>query len=674
MLKTFRAATILALVSLALPQHATAALTWAGVSKSNTGGRPGSIVADDVAYDEKHDVYLHVWESDRTIMGCFIGSDGTPRGTPFAIPGTYIQTWAGAPRVVYSSNGADDVFFVGFSSDYSLPDRGKNVFGRMVRYTGTGPTGATFVGGDFPVSPFSGTSSVRQTMNDIAYNPVQRQFFVLWDDSRGGTEVFGRMFDANGTAINAEFNISNAPWSQGAASVAYDNEHNRYLVVYQGLHPNSPANPEILGIWAKMVDGASGTVISGLIELTRGGSLEPNVVYLPQQDAFLGYWTGFASDGRHVFGRQVPFNYPESPRFVTGVYPVMSSAGEGGADGAYNPRTNTTLLTSMFVNSRVRGAELGGDGNIITASFTISTIVPGASGAGSYWPRVAAGPNGQFGFGYTVDFTHAWLERYNGTVVDGNPTPTPAPVPAPPAAAPVSNPLFVVDTPTNNATLLGSGFLISGWAVDTGATSSTGIDVVVCWAFPTNGAPAILAGIASYGHPRPDVGAWLGGKFGNSGYGLMGVLPAGQYTLSVYTHSTVSGLWGTPKTLTANVITPVSTPRMWMDTPTHNMIVPTTFGIAGWALDLGAGAGTGVDTVHVWAHPTSGAAPIFLGVAQYGFGRPDVASFFGSSWKTNSGWGLVATLPVGDYTVVAYAHSSVAGTFNNTAAALVRVR
>lgn len=665
MLKAFRAATILALVSLALPQNAHADLKWSGVSRSNTGGQPGSLVVDDLAYDDKHDVYLHVWESDRTVLGRFIGSDGTPRGAVFAVPATYRATWAGAPRVVYSTNGADDVFFVGFSSDYALPDRGKNAFGRMVRFNGDGPA---FVGGDFPISPFSGTATVRQTMNDVVYNPVQRQFFVVWDDSRGGTEVFGRMFDANGSAVNAEFNISNAPWSQGAASVAYDDEHNRYLVVYQGLHPNSPANPEVLGIWAKMVDGASGTVISGLIELTRGGSLEPNVVYLPQQDAFLGYWTGFAGDGRHVFGRQVPFNYPESPRFVTGVYPVMSSAGEGGADGAYNARTNTTLLTSMFVNSRVRGAELGGDGNIITPSFTISTIVPG--GSGSYWPRVAAGPNGQFGFGYTVDFTNAWVERYTGTVVQGTPTPAPTPTPS----APVSNPIFVVDTPTNNQTLLATGFLISGWAVDTGATSGPGVDVVVCWAFPASGGPAILAGIASYGHPRPDVGAWLGSNFGNSGYGLMGVLPPGQYTLGVYSHSTVSGLWGTPKLLAANVISPASAPRMWMDTPTQNMQVATTFGVAGWALDLGTSTGTGVDTVHVWAYPSTGAPPVFMGVAQYGFARPDVAAFYGSSQKTNSGWGVVATLPVGDYTVVAFAHSSVTGTFNNTALANIRVR
>ena len=66
---------------------------------------------------------------------------------------------------------------------------------------------------------------------------------------------------------------------------------------------------------------------------------------------------------------------------------------------------------------------------------------------------------------------------------------------------------------------------------------------------------------------------------------------------------------------------------------------------------------------------------IFLGVPQAGFARPDVAAFYGASSRfTNSGFGLVASLHPGDYTVVAFAHSAVTGTFNNTAVVAIRVR
>ena len=37
----------------------------------------------------------------------------------------------------------------------------------------------------------------------------------------------------------------------------------------------------------------------------------------------------------------------------------------------------------------------------------------------------------------------------------------------------------------------------------------------------------------------------------------------------------------------------------------------------------------GIATLHVWAFPATGAAPQFLGVANYGSNRPDVAAIYG---------------------------------------------
>ena len=52
--------------------------------------------------------------------------------------------------------------------------------------------------------------------------------------------------------------------------------------------------------------------------------------------------------------------------------------------------------------------------------------------------------------------------------------------------------------------------------------------------------------------------------------------------------------------------------------------------LAGWAADLQAAAGTGVDAVHVWACRRGGGAPIFVGAAEYGGARPDVAAVHGA--------------------------------------------
>lgn len=110
---------------------------------------------------------------------------------------------------------------------------------------------------------------------------------------------------------------------------------------------------------------------------------------------------------------------------------------------------------------------------------------------------------------------------------------------------------------------------------------------------------------------------------------------------------------------------PVSNPAMVIDTPQSGFVQQPVW-LAGWGLDFGSATGTGVDTVHVWAWPDSGAAPIFVGAVAPGMlSRPDVGAAFGSRF-TPTGWGLVINgLPGGTYTIAAYLHSTVSGTFNH---------
>jgi hypothetical protein len=115
------------------------------------------------------------------------------------------------------------------------------------------------------------------------------------------------------------------------------------------------------------------------------------------------------------------------------------------------------------------------------------------------------------------------------------------------------------------------------------------------------------------------------------------------------------------------------TPRMWIDTPAFDHNVTQPFVVAGWAIDLGAFWGTGVDTIHVWAYPnpSAGADPIFLGVAAYGGNRSDIGATFGEQFVP-SGYGLtIDRLAPGTYDIVVHGHSIVTNTFNN--ARLVRV-
>jgi hypothetical protein len=115
---------------------------------------------------------------------------------------------------------------------------------------------------------------------------------------------------------------------------------------------------------------------------------------------------------------------------------------------------------------------------------------------------------------------------------------------------------------------------------------------------------------------------------------------------------------------------------MSIDAPGNNQAVASSFFIGGWATDLGAATGPGVDAIHVWAYPNpgSGAPARFIGAAEIGGLRPDVAAAFGPSAQ-RSGFGIIANgLPAGVYDIAVFVHSTLTGTFNNVQVVRVTVR
>lgn len=96
------------------------------------------------------------------------------------------------------------------------------------------------------------------------------------------------------------------------------------------------------------------------------------------------------------------------------------------------------------------------------------------------------------------------------------------------------------------------------------------------------------------------------------------------------------------------------------------------FVVAGWALDLAATSGNGVDLVDVWAYPATGAPAIFVGESGTAGARPDVGAVFGAS-HTASGYGLIVRdLAPGSYMLAVFEHSTVMGGF--APARVVRVQ
>jgi hypothetical protein len=100
-----------------------------------------------------------------------------------------------------------------------------------------------------------------------------------------------------------------------------------------------------------------------------------------------------------------------------------------------------------------------------------------------------------------------------------------------------------------------------------------------------------------------------------------------------------------------------------IDTPRSQQDVGQPFLLAGWAADLDAPAGSGIDALHVWAYPATGGAPVFLGTPTRGGVRPDVAAIHGDQFRT-AGFALTLQgLTPGTYDLAVFPWSQVTGAF-----------
>lgn len=238
-------------------------------------------------------------------------------------------------------------------------------------------------------------------------------------------------------------------------------------------------------------------------------------------------------------------------------------------------------------------------------------------------------------------------------------------------------PRLNIDYPRGGLPVLQQPFTLSGWAIDQnfGTTASPfrsrGIDFLHVWAYPGSGAPIFLGQVSVFGS-RADIAAIFGLNLLKSGFDLevRSLLP-GTYTLAVFAHSEISNRFVAAQTVSVTVAR-VPSP-MVVDTPKPSSTISGAFDVGGWAIDTAATSGPGVDAVHVWAYPTTGAAPTFVGAAAQ-TSRPDVAAIFGNQFL-NSGFHLRgATLPPGTYDLVVFAHSTVTGAFDNSKVVRITVQ
>jgi hypothetical protein len=605
-----------------------------------------------VAYDSTNHVYLVVSANNTgtagTVWARFIAANGTPLGTQFlvAAPATFVHF----PNVAFSPDAGG--FLVAWHES-DLPGFNTQVHTRMVGYGQGGPYGNENVvnsGATYWNIPIA-----------IAYSIQSKEFLLAWErvPGAGGYGIAAVRVNNNGAALAAPFAVAVNGQFEQWPSAAYNPVTNQVLVSYAwSVGGTAYVSSRLVQSGTNNLVGAGPTTLFSSV-----GTFITATVYNPRTNQFLVVWCWGTTAPNLTSGVRV-----NADGTVGGPVNLLSNrwASADGMDVDYNPVTDTYFLVSSTpLGGFDGGVELVGSTGIPVDGGFPATVQAG--GSGDPYPRIAASPEAP---NWLICFSGSFLGA-DAQLITGTASGPPPPPPG------VSRPLVDVDTPGNSAVLPTTGFVIAGWAADMGATSGTGIDNVIAWAFPSNGGAAILAGVATYGGARPDVAAALGNaKYTNTGYGLTAMLPAGSYTLAVYAHSFVDNSWNTPTLRNITVQPPPSNPLMWVDQPGPTTIYTQAPGgiiVGGWAVDLASASGPGVDAVHVWAYPQGSSTPVFVGWSPTGGSRPDVGAWLGPRF-TNSGFHVAGTLAAGNYTLVVFAHSAVTGTFNDVKTLTLAVR
>ena len=205
-------------------------------------------------------------------------------------------------------------------------------------------------------------------------------------------------------------------------------------------------------------------------------------------------------------------------------------------------------------------------------------------------------------------------------------------------------------------------FRVRGWAIEQSVNPADGpqptVSLVHVWAWPVlGGVPTFLGAVPASGN-RPDIAAVFGSAYAAAEFSVpVHGLPTGTYAIVAYA---LSARLGTFTQQTGVLVSVLPGTRIAIDGP--GPTVPRTFAVSGWAADPSAATGPGVDAVHVWAFPDTGAAPIWVGAATYGGARDDIAGIFGPSFRASGYW-TFGSLPPGHYTLEVFAHSTVTGEF-----------
>ena len=214
----------------------------------------------------------------------------------------------------------------------------------------------------------------------------------------------------------------------------------------------------------------------------------------------------------------------------------------------------------------------------------------------------------------------------------------------------------LLDAPANNSTVA-VPFTVRGWAINRSAAADR-IDAVHV-RVPANGGAPIFLGAATTA-VRVTSARFTAPSSPLRIHVERRRAAAGTYTVTVRSQRDHCTFDAARTTITVTAPSATALYVIAGATGRHS-----AFEVVGWAADLGAPSGTGVDAIQFYVQPNGTPAPgTFVGAGTYGIARGDVGAILGPQF-TNVGFHFTITgMGPGSGVINAYAHSTVTGGFS----------
>ncbi len=257
---------------------------------------PGDQEYPDVAYNSADNEYLVVWgdSSSKSIYGQRVSNTGKLQADGFVIAAT--PAGPENPRIAY--NNTSNAYLVVWRAGDFLQGQ-SDIYGQLLSGEGN------LQGSGISIS----TANGNQLNPAIAYNSVDNEYLVVWQDDRatsGNTirvDVYGQRISHTGTLKGSASAISptfGQDWEQLPDAV-HSRANNEYLVVWM----DDRHYPEV-DIYAQLVTNTGSPKGSGFAISTAGGEqTSPDVVYNSIDKEYLVVWEDERGSSEDIYGQYV---------------------------------------------------------------------------------------------------------------------------------------------------------------------------------------------------------------------------------------------------------------------------------------------------------------------------------------------------------------------------------